>query len=551
VVAYYEALEAGGCTDRAGFPELAGFFADVDEVRRWTAPLRESARLMRTAMNDPDGTVDYKPPVLPAPLTAFGDFEAIEFLSQGGMGVVYKARHVKLERLVALKMILSGNLANDEQTARFLNEAKAAARLQHPNIVQIHEIGEHEGLPFFSLEYVAGGTLAAKLKEGPPPSDMEAAQLVELLARTVHYAHGRDIVHRDLKPSNILLTEEGTPKIADFGLAKILGEDGGMTRTGHVMGTPSYMAPEQAAGKPDEIGPLSDVYALGAILYELLTGRPPFRGGTMMETLRLVEQQPPEPPHVFNPRVDRNLEAVCLKCLEKVSKDRYSSAATLAEDLSRFRRGEPIPWVRGTAGRMFGAVLRETRYTEVMKLWSGVWMAVGIATFISCVIGILLLANNKENSFAPHYFVSLVVTFLVYAGLIWFLRIRREPPLLTVERQVLWILFLYWLLVLFTLWQFLRAGAPVEYFPSINGFEAAFAFSCISIVLGGSFATPALVCFGVTLLGILWPEAAPIIWTIAMSFALFWLGWKYSRPVPPPSERSSSVSRSTGGEGLR
>ncbi len=229
--------------------------------------------------------------------------------------------------------------------------------MQHPNIVQIHEIGEHDGLPYFSLEHVDGGNLAARL-QGSPPSDMEAAQLVELLARTVHYAHGRGIVHRDLKPANILLTGDGFPKIADFGLAKILSEDSGATRTGAILGTPSYMAPEQACGKSGKIGPAIDIYALGANLYELLTGRPPFRGETMLETLRLVEEQLPEPPHVHNPRVDRALEAICLKCLEKAAKDRYPSAEKLADDLAAYVRGEPVHAARGTASRLFGAVLR-------------------------------------------------------------------------------------------------------------------------------------------------------------------------------------------------
>ena len=225
-------------------------------------------------------------------------------LGRGGMGVVYKAQHLKFQRLVALKMILAGDHASAQQTERFLTEARAVARLQNPHIVQIYEIGEYNGLPYFSLEYLDGGSLAAKLK-GLPPSDMEAARLVELLALAVHYAHGRGIVHRDLKPANILLTGEGIPKIADFGLAKFLSEDSGTTRTGVILGTPSYMAPEQAIGKAKDIGPAVDIYALGAILYELLTGRPPFRGESIQETLRSVEEQAPEPPRVHNPRVDR------------------------------------------------------------------------------------------------------------------------------------------------------------------------------------------------------------------------------------------------------
>ena len=277
-------------------------------------------------------------------------YEIIAELGRGGMGVVYQARHVQIQRVVALKMILAGEHAGAEQAARFLVEARAVARLQHPNIVQIHEIGEHQGLPYLSLEYVDGGNLATRL-QGSPPSDMEAARLVELLARTVHYAHGRGIVHRDLKPANILLTSDGVPKIADFGLAKILSEDSGATRTGVILGTLKYMAPEQASGKPRDTGPAADIYALGAILYELLTGGPPFCGETEWETLRLVEEQAPQSPRFHNPRVDPALAAICLKCLQKVPANRYPTAEALAEDLAAFLRGESVQALSGAARR--------------------------------------------------------------------------------------------------------------------------------------------------------------------------------------------------------
>ena len=195
----------------------------------------------------------------------------------------------------------------------------------------------HNGAPYFTLEYVEGGSLAGRLK-GPPFSDNEAARLVEVLARTLHYAHGQGIVHRDLKPANILLAKDSNPKVADFGLAKMLSDESGATRTGTVMGTASYMAPEAAAGKVKEVGPAADIYALGAILYELLTGLPPFRGDSFLEVLRRVEQETPEPPRVHNPRVDRSLEAICLKCLEKSPKDRYASAQSAG---GRSRRLSP------------------------------------------------------------------------------------------------------------------------------------------------------------------------------------------------------------------
>lgn len=267
-------------------------------------------------------------------------YEILGVLGRGGMGVVYRARHVRLDRLVALKMIL-GDHASPEQVERFLVEARAVARLQHPHIVQIHEIGECEGSPYFSLEFVDGGSLDKKLAGAPQPA-REAAALVEKLAQAMQAAHLRGIVHRDLKPANVLLMQAGTPKITDFGLAKKLDDESGQTRTGAVMGTPSYMAPEQAEGRIQDIGPATDVYALGAILYEMLTGRPPFRGATVLETLEQVRTQETVSPSRLVPAVPRDLETVCLKCLTKETTKRYASAGELADDLRRFIDGLPV-----------------------------------------------------------------------------------------------------------------------------------------------------------------------------------------------------------------
>ncbi len=273
-------------------------------------------------------------------------------LGRGGMGRVYKARQTNLQRLVALKVILSGDAADAEQVARIREEAKAIARLQHPNIVQIHEIGEEDGHPFLALELVEGGSLAEHLR-GTPMTAKRAAQLVETLARAVHAAHQQGVIHRDLKPANILLAPPAFAtdpahgmdgwvlKITDFGLAKRRDESVGLTLSGAVMGTPRYMAPEQAAGRSRDIGPASDIYALGVILYELLTGRTPFQG-TTMEILDRVRHQAPTPPRRLEPEIPANLETICLKCLEKDPGKRYSSASALAADLKRFLEDKPI-----------------------------------------------------------------------------------------------------------------------------------------------------------------------------------------------------------------
>ncbi len=304
-----------------------------------------------------DGTVDHVPqaPAPPAPSAGkkgkrqkapeapktVAGYDVLGTLGRGAMGVVYKARQRGLNRLVALKMILSGDHAAEAELIRFQAEAEAVALLQHPNIVQIYDVGEEQGLPFFSLEFVDGTSLDKKAA-GTPMVPREAAALVEKLARAMQYAHENGIVHRDLKPANVLLTQDGTPKIGDFGLAKKIDEDAGQTRTGTVLGTPSYMAPEQAEGRLKDVGPLSDVYSLGAILYELLTGRPPFKGSSILDTLNQLRTMEPVPPIQFQPGVPRDLETIALKCLQKDPARRYADSAALAEDLRRFLAGEPI-----------------------------------------------------------------------------------------------------------------------------------------------------------------------------------------------------------------
>jgi hypothetical protein len=267
-------------------------------------------------------------------------YEVLGRLGKGGMGVVYKATQKGLNRTVALKMILNADFADEEQRERFRAEAEAIARLQHPHIVQVYEVGEHQGKPYFSLEFCPGGSLDRQLG-GTPWEPRRAAELVSTLAQAMHAAHLAKVIHRDLKPANVLLTAEATPKVTDFGLAKRLDEQG-RTQSGAIVGTPSYMAPEQAGGKGQQIGPPTDVYALGAILYELLTGRPPFRAPTPLETVLQVLSVEPVAVRSLQPKVPKDLETICHKCLEKDAQKRYASAAALAEDLRRFLAGEPV-----------------------------------------------------------------------------------------------------------------------------------------------------------------------------------------------------------------
>ncbi len=345
--------------------------ADCDATRRYRHPSEA----------DTAAPVPIPPPTPPV-LPSMPGYEILGELARGGMGVVYKAKQLGFNRIVALKMILSGSHAGIEERERFRIEAEAVARLQHPNIVQVHEVGEHEGKPFYSMEFCPGGGLDQMLHAGPLPP-VEAARLVEALARAVQAAHEKGVVHRDLKPANVLLAEDAAPKVADFGLSKRL-DAAGRTQSGAVMGTPNYMSPEQAAGKSKEVGPATDVYALGAILYECLTGRPPFQGPSSLETLTKVISVDPVPPRRLQPKTPRDLEAVVMRCLEKTPTRRYASADELAQDLLRFLDGKSV------AARPVGAMRRVLRRTgRSVRRHPGVVLGVSAAVVLGLLAGVL------------------------------------------------------------------------------------------------------------------------------------------------------------------
>src|SRR5438876_8171745 len=274
-------------------------------------------------------------------LMDFGDYELLEQIGRGGQGVVFRARQKSLNRIVALKVIGLGQWATEAHLKRFRLEAEAAASLEHPGIVPIHEVGERDGSCYFSMKFVEGGQLdAVASRETMPPR--RAAELIAKVARTVHYAHEHHILHRDIKPGNILLDQKGEPHLTDFGLARLVETESTVTRTMEVLGTPSYMAPEQAVGSNASVTSATDIYGLAAVLYQLLTAHPPFAGGTTYETIRLVLDTEPRQPRLLNPKIDRDLNTICLKCLEKDPKRRYSSALALAEAVERWLKHEPI-----------------------------------------------------------------------------------------------------------------------------------------------------------------------------------------------------------------
>jgi serine/threonine-protein kinase len=320
--AYLQAVDAGQAPDRDDLQrqhpefasELAAFFADQDAVVKLAQGMAGPAVAVPQVAGMPTSAPVEASAPLGTSIRYFGDYELLEEIARGGMGVVYKARQVSLNREVALKMILAGQLATTEDVQRFRREAEAAANLDHPNIVPIYEVGVHEGQHYFSMKLINGQSLASH--ENTPLETRKAAEILALVSRAVHHAHQRGILHRDLKPGNILLDAQGVPYVTDFGLAKRVAGDSQHTRTGSIVGTPSYMPPEQARSEK-MLTTAADVYSLGAVLYELLTGQPPFRAETPLDTVLQVLEREPEPLRELNPRIDRDLETICLKCLPK------------------------------------------------------------------------------------------------------------------------------------------------------------------------------------------------------------------------------------------
>ncbi len=454
-----------------------------------------------------------------------GDYELLEEIGKGGMGVVYRARQISLNREVAVKMILRGQFATPADRRRFRAEAEAVARLAHPGIVPVYEVGEIDGSPYFSMKYLKGRTLAQLLADGIlPPRD--AARILAAVARSIDFAHEQGVLHRDLKPSNILLDEHDEPHVTDFGLAKKLAEDASLTRSNAVVGTPAYMAPEQASAGREQVGPASDVFSLGTILYQTLTGRPPFQAASPVDTILMLRDQDVVPPRVVNPRADRDLELIALRCLQKPVPLRYESAGALADDLEAYLNDEPIAARSGHLGQIFARWFRETHHATVLENWGVLWMWHSLVLLIACALTNALHAVGWDNRW---YYIALwTVGLWIWAGVFWWLR-RRMGPVTFVERQIahVWAGSMVAIGLLFFVE--LQLNLPVPTLSPVLGLIAGMVFLIKAGILTGTFYVAAAALFLVAFAMARMPAIAHLLFGVVAAACFFIPGLLYSR----------------------
>ncbi len=457
----------------------------------------------------------------------FGDYLLQSELGRGGMGMVYEAYQPELGRTVALKMMRAGGSASAEELSRFRLEAAAAARLEHAHIVPLYDVGETAGRPFFTMKLIRGTTLARRLQDGPLPP-REAAEILAQVAEAVHFAHQRGVLHRDLKPSNILIDESDHPHVSDFGLAKQIDSGASLTRTGAVIGTPAYMPPEQAAGGRGELGPASDVYSLGAILYQMLTGRPPFQAASPVDTVLLVLEQDPLPPRMLNPKADRDLEMITLRCLQKAPDLRYATAADLACDLQAYLNGEPISARSGAFRQVVGRWFRETHHATILENWGLLWMLHSAALLIVCLGTNAMQLAGVET---PWPYVGLWTVGLgAWAGVFWWLR-RRAGPVTFVERQIahIWAGSMGATGLLFLVERLITPQLPVLSLSPVLALISGSVFLAKAGVLSGTFYVQAVLLYLTAIPMAIWPTYAISMFGVVSAATFFFPGLKYYR----------------------
>ncbi|MEX2316337.1 MAG: serine/threonine-protein kinase [Pirellulales bacterium] len=516
-------------------PELLG---ELRELWAAAALAEEFGSLSGEAIVDTGESATRRQPA------EFADFELLEELGRGGMGVVYRARQKSLGRVVALKMVLRGETASKADLARFRGEAESAARLRHPHIVPVFEVGEHDGAPFFCMQYVDGTTLAERLAGGPLPGK-EAARILAPVAKAIAEAHRQGVLHRDLKPSNILIDVDGWPFVSDFGLAKRIAADARdddslatltapATQAGAILGTPGYMSPEQAAGNRGSLGPATDVYSLGAILYAMLTGRPPFQGASPVATVLMVLEQDPVPPRLLNPQADRDLEMIALKCLQKPVELRYAGAADVAADLEAYLANEPVAARSGKFTQVIMRTFSETHHISVMENWGLLWMLHGIVLLVVCVATNIMQLSGVESRWP--YIALWSVGLGAWAVVFWSLR-RRGGPITFVERQIahVWAGSILINVSLYAIeWQL---GLPVLKLSPVLGPVSGIVFLVKAAMLSGTFYIQAATLFvtGVVMAWLAQQTAIPNIglsvFGVVSAISFIMPGWKYYRQM--------------------
>jgi eukaryotic-like serine/threonine-protein kinase len=537
----FSAQSRGGKTPdfeavRKSHPEL------VDELRQlWaTAMVAEDLATLSAVLDAPEAKADVPPPTEPGERRKLvGDYEILEEIGRGGMGVVYRARQIRLGRVVALKMVLRGALASATDRTRFRAEAESAARLHHPHITPVYEVGDDDGQPYFSMQLVEGTTLARRIADGPLPA-AEAARTLLPICRAIAEAHRGGLLHRDLKPSNILIDRTGRPYVSDFGLAKRVTAAGEtvdepaaslLTHSGAIVGTPGYMAPEQAAGNRGEVSRATDVYGLGALLYAMLTGRAPFQSASPVDTVLQVLEQDPLPPRVLNPQADVDLEMIALKCLQKPADLRYQSADDLADDLERFLASEPISARSSRFSQVLTRAFRETHHAGVLENWGVLWMWHSLVLIVLCLVTNYIQWQGITSRLP--YVGLWTIGLGIWAVIFWNLR-RRSGPITFVERQVahIWAGSVICSTLLFGIEAALQL--PVLTLSPVLGLVSGMVFLVKAGVLSGAFYVQSAALFATAAVMALWPATglpniSISIFGIVSAACFFVPGLKYYR----------------------